>query len=512
MVETRAVRALKRSANWSRAAALALLTPLALAASAQTSPSYFEFGTVVALGRQTVDIQTFDPQRQRLVQHSFALTRDTHADIVHVGDDVEVVFTPNANDWTLRRLIVLPAGVPLAGPPPTYPSETASATPPPRPVAPAAVPQPAPAALPAAAPTSSAKPTKTHKNTRPLPTPLPAPKPPVPTAVTATSPATKTKPPAAVVPVELGSPTEAAARLAAKKTHSVDIERPAEECNRSSADWPQQPLRIAVLDFRYPTEREEAHDIGTTGGGSGTAVADLVFARLEQLEQTDDRFLFSRGDRRRLDRSDFAGAARIGRQLGVDAVLAGTFVPVANPSPAADDPSAPKSYELRAGIVDTCTGQLLLQTSSVTCAGGVEPGITAGANPATCTRLATSPKETEDPKAHARAFKPLLDDLLFPIEHNGMPATQPGSAIVSSATANGVTLQLPPHSPVKPGDQLAIHASRLAKNPTTYTLRNLQNEEIGRLSVQSIQGATAHGVYQGDYPPHIGDTAEPVTP
>ena len=451
MVETRAVRALKRSSHWSRARALILFTPLALAASAQTPPSYFEFGTVVALGRQTVDIQIFDQQRQRLVQHSFALTRDTRADIVHVGDQVEVVFTPNANDWTARRLILLPGGVPIAGTPPTYPSETATATPLPRPIAPATVPQPAttslPSSAPTSAPTSSPKPAKTHSHARPLPTPLPAPKPPVPTPVTSTLPAAKTKPPAAVVPVELGSSTEAAARIAAKKTHEVDIERPAEECNRSSTEWPQQPLRIAVLDFRYPTEREEAHDTGTTGGGSGTAVADLVFARLEQLEQTDDRFLFSRGDRRRLDRSDFAGAARIGRQLGVDAVLAGTFVPVTAPGVAVDDPLAPKSYELRAGIVDTCTGQLLLQTSSVTCAGGLEPGVTTGANPASCTRLATSAKETEDPKAHARAFKPLLDDLLFPLEHNGAPALQSGSAIVSSATGNGVTLQLPPHSP-----------------------------------------------------------------
>ena len=32
-------------------------------------PTYFEFGTVVALGQRTLDIQLYDEHKQRIVQH-----------------------------------------------------------------------------------------------------------------------------------------------------------------------------------------------------------------------------------------------------------------------------------------------------------------------------------------------------------------------------------------------------------------------------------------------------------
>jgi len=509
------------------ALAACVLCLCAISTLAQTpdQASYFEFGKVVAIGHTTVDIQTFDPQRQRLVQHSFALSKETRADIVHVGDSVEVVFVPLNGDWALRRMIVLAGGIPREGAPPPA---GAQASAPPLPATQLTTPQtawiqppvsrPATSQPSAAPPTASAvqiptpkpKPVKKAVHNKPLPAPSIAINTPPPVAPNslAVSAAPKTLP--GVVPVSLGAAPESIVKARSVKDASID--HPAYECNRSSQDWPAQPLRIAVLDFRYPTDREESHDIGTTGGGSGTAVADLVFSRLESLQETDDRYAFSRGDRRRLDRADFAGAARLGRQLGVDAVLAGTFVPVPSPN-AADDPFAPKTYELRAGLVDTCTGQLLMQTSSVSCVGGLEPGLTAGADPASCHRLATSATETADPKSHAQAYKPLLDDLLFPLEHDGRPPGTPGSAgvvsgVLPGVNGNQVTIQLAPRSQVRPGDQLPIQASRLIKNPTTYTLQNLQSAEIGKVSIQTVSGGTARGVFIGDYVPRLGDAVQ----
>ena len=505
-------------ASWAKHRSLARWSALLLCAGAvgQNAPnaSYFEFGTVVALGRQTVDIQSFDPQRQRTVQHSFTFSKETRADIVRVGDAVEVVFLPTGSDWTLKRLIVLPAGIPAAAP------ASLGATPPlsarlAQPGSPAAAAQPAvPEVKATPLDASKSKPAKKVPRVRSIALPQPAARPaltaPAPSTTLAATSAPKVVP--AVVSVDLRASSAALAGLNPPHSKGVAISRPAEECNRSSTNWPSEPLRIAVLDFRYPTEREEAHDIGDTGGGSGTAVADLVFARLEHAEQADDRYLYSRGDRRRLDRSDFAGAARLGRQLGADAVLAGTILPVKPAGGDPEDPTPPKSYELRAGIVDTCTGQLLVQTSSLVCPGAMEPGLTAGADPAGCHHLATSASQTADPKDNARAFQPLLDDLLFPLEHPvpALPGTAP-LGTVTSVQGEDLTLQLAPHASVHPGDHLALHASRIAKNPTTYTLHNLQNEEIGQLQIRSVEGATAHGTFTGDYPPHSGDIAQPTS-
>ena len=500
--------------NRQRAYLLAVLTSIALLrpqsyAQMPAADSYFEFGTVVAINQRSIDIQTMDRERQRLVQHSFALSRETRADIVHIGDSVEVVFTATGDEWQLRRMIVLANGVPQAGAPARRTTSAPSTTP--ASAASSITPPPVDSVKLGAAPTTDLKKHGRTKAAVPTlattvpPSAPPSSAPPQPPSLGVVREAR----PTSITPVTLGSPAEDKKRAAASRTNSVSIDHPAEECNRSSADWPSQPLRIAVLDFRYPTEREEAHDIGTTGGGSGTAVADLVFARLEEDEQNDDRFLFSRADRRRLDRSDFAGAARLGRQLGVDAVLAGTFIPIAGPVDANGFETGPKTFELRAGLVDTCTGQLLLQTSSETCKGAVSPGITAGVDPQSCTRFVVSAAGTANPKAYPHDFAPSLDAMLYPLEHSrtGNSGTPPAGTVTRVSTEN-VTVRLATHSQLRQGDQLILRASRLAKNPSTYTLHNLQNEEIGRVSIQTIQGDLATGSYAGDFVPRPGDIAE----
>jgi hypothetical protein len=315
-------------------------------------------------------------------------------------------------------------------------------------------------------------------------------------------------PPPAVPPKVKATSLGAGERAKPNSISAKEVahEKPAPECNRGSDDWPTQPLRLAVLDFRYPTEKEESHDIGTTGGGSGTAVADLVYDRLDKL----DEFGMIRGDRTKLYRADFAGAARVGREIGADAVLAGTFAPV-DPPPGSDpDFPPPKSYELRAGIVDTCTGQLLLRLTSVQCPPGLDPN--QPANAPSCTRRSVTAKQASDPREQASAFRLALDALLYPLAHNGPPPGTEGSAGVVTAVADAkVTIKIAPGASLKPGDQVALHAWRLTKNPTTYTLHNLHDEEIGRVTLASAQGGVAIGTYAGDFPPKPGDTAEIVT-
>jgi hypothetical protein len=64
---------------------------------------------------------------------------------------------------------------------------------------------------------------------------------------------------------------------------------------------------------------------------------------------------------------------------------------------------------------------------------------------------------------------------------------------------------------LKAGDQVAVHAWRLAKNPTTYTLHLLRDEEIGRLTLTNIQGGTGSGTFTGDFQPKVGDTADLIS-
>jgi hypothetical protein len=468
-------------------------------AHAQTTPpAYYEFGSVVAVGQRTVNIRTFDTQLQRMVQHSFVLSRDSRADVVRVGDQVEVIFTAgptSAAEWTIRRLIQLNTSTPRPGPPVgdhrDVPSPVEAR------IAPAPPAAKVPTPIPTRAATVAAKPATASTRGVTLP----------PAATPSAPPASVdlgVAPPAKVPSVRDADLAGGEATMPKSPTlKEVVREVPLEECNRSSADWPTQPLRLAVLDFRYPTEREEAHDFGTTGGGSGTAVADLIYSRLDQLNE----FAMMRGDRTRLYRSDFAGAARVGREIGADAVLAGTFKPM-DPPPGSDpDFPPPKTYELSAGIVDTCTGQLLLRLISIQCPPGLDPN--APSNLPSCKSYAVTAKQATDPRDQAHAFRQPIDALLYPLEHDGPPPGTQGSAgLVTLVSNSAVTLKLPAGVALKPGDQVAIHAWRLTKNPTTYTLHNLHDEEIGRLTLSSVHNGNATGTFSGDFPPKPGDTAE----
>jgi hypothetical protein len=479
---------------------------------AQAPQSYFEFGTVVALGRGSVDIQTFDAQLQRTVQHSFTLSKASRADVLHAGDTVEVVYTP---DFVVRNLVVLSAGIPTPGAPRGAHTAVATTAPTASPSTTRTVPKAGTVAL----PTASASARAGRAGTVALPGPNVANQRPSATgSVNLPAPSGARPGGGTVAPVDLGGAAtravpgvstvalgaDPAALPTAPRIKTVTHTDPSAECNRSDASWPDQPISIAVLDFRYPTDREEAHDIGVTGGGSGTAVADLV---LERLSSEDTGIAYSRGDRDKLYRADFAGAARLGRRLGVDAVLAGTFQPVDQPLDQ-DGFAPPPIYELRAGLVDTCTGQLLERLSSAICPGGIDTGGTQSG----CKRVSVTAKAASDPRETKRAFTPALDALLLPLEHDGTPPGTKGSAgIVSAVNGATVTVQLNPGMKEKVGDLIALHAWRLSKNLSTYTLHRLQDEEIGRITVTSVAGSSVTGTFQGDFLPRTGDTAENVS-
>ena len=449
--------------------------------SADDRQTYYEFGTIVGLGQRSVEVHSHDQQKQKVVRHSFALSSDTRADLVHVGDVVEVIYTSTAGRLTATRLLSLSAGVPKSGNPPVEPASGA----------PTKAGTKAPRGGSTAQAREAAEVSLGKKTEGKVPD----------TKAVAMGGTVEKKVPDAKT-VAMGGPAESTKTLQPK---IVVRDTPAEECNRSDATWATQPIRIAVMDFRYPTDKEEEQDLTAKGGGSGTLVADLVFDRLGQLPD----LAVSRGDRDKLFRGDFAGAARLGRQMGVDAVLAGTFQPVPQKVDSDGFAIGPKYYELRAGLVDTCTGQLLMRLASVSCADGSVPDVGGPSGPANgCTRLSVSAKQAADPRDEPKSFGPALDALLKPLDASVSNAAA-GNGRVAEVSGSSVTVTL---SGAKVEDTLALHATRIAKNISTDTLRNLHDEEIGRAIVTRVQNNTVTGTFNGDYAAKAGDTAELLRP
>jgi len=457
---------------------VACLLAVVLPVSAQSGePAYSgeniqsEFGTVIAHTSGSVDLQVYNAKDGTVERHRYLRTTETHADAVTAGDRVQVLFTFDGKSRIAKRIAILPTRVE----PQPLGSGAASL----RTANPVAVANLAANGVTAGGGVRTAQ-VDLGSNSKPKV--------------------------ASVTPVPLG--VEGGDVLPAKtpKLRSVARDTPSAGCHQSDAGWPAQPLSIAVMDFRYPAEREEAHDEGTASGGSGMAVADLVYSGLKAVPE----FAVERDDHTRIDRSDIAGAARLGRALGADAIIEGTFFPVEEADPAGG--SRVRGYELHAGLVDTCTGQVLMKMTSVACPAGAVPG--AASSPA-CKHLEVSAKAARNPQAHEEEFAAAVEALIYPLEHNGGdPASAqpelPGKVV--GVSEQGVTVRFSPDFPVKVGDELSLHASRLAKNPSTYTLNLEKDDEIGRLTVKTLNGATGICSYAGDIQPKVGDAVEAVAP
>jgi hypothetical protein len=168
---------------------------------------------------------------------------------------------------------------------------------------------------------------------------------------------------------------------------------------------------------------------------------------------------------------------------------------------------------------------LLLRLSSVACPQslslGLDPQISGPAS-IPCQRFAVAAADVADPKVSAAAFDAALTAMLYPLEHNDTPrqadgAPREGSAgVVTAVTSSGseatVTLRIAAQARLAAGDQVAVHAWRLAKNPETYTLHALHDEEIGRVTLSSVQGRVAFGKFSGSFPPRAGDTVDILRP
>ncbi len=471
-----------------------------LGAQGTGKDSYLEFGTVVALGRRTVDVQTQDPRVGRAVQRSFTLSRETQADLVHVGDNVEVIYSAGrSGEWMLERLIALHGEVPKVGPAPNRPALPAVAEPSTPAASVAAVPKRSRSTLGRSAAARASKNTTGAGGVARTPAPAVSP--------VVAGPAAPVRPvslgvvaPSAVPPVSRvglgGAP--GMVNPAAPRAIAVMQQPVGELCNRTQG-WAAQPVTLAVLDFRYPTEREEARDLAQVGGGSGTALGDQVYNRLS----ADPKLVLSRGDRDKLFRMDFAGAARLGRQLGVDAVLLGTFVPVEQPVPDPEFPPATQAYTMRAGIVETCTGELLYKLTSSTC---------GEASAGTCPGASVTAKQASNPEGNTTAFAEPLRHLLAPMLDDGTPAGVSGDAgTVTEVRGANVTLRITSGAGLRPGDQVGVHAFRLAKIPSTNTVHVFRNELIGRVTLERVSGQYAYGTFAGEPAPLPGDTADLIT-
>jgi len=301
----------------------------------------------------------------------------------------------------------------------------------------------------------------------------------------------------------------------------------------------QQPpkKRIAVLDFDYGTVQTYVAQYWGGNQDVGKGIADLLVQKLvndgkyrlierKQLDKILAEQNFSNSDR-----ADPSTAAKIGRALGVDAIILGSITKFGR-----DDKSttagggglglgkfglggvqkrdAKAVCAITERMVDTSTAEILAAVTgngeskrgglSLVGAGGGGGGAGAGA-------FDTSSKnfgETILGEAILQAVNATGDQL--DAKAGSMPTRKAeASGQVADVSGNTLILNIGRSSGLQPGDALEISRPvRTVKDPNTGKVIKTITNKIGDATVTECDASSCTVTFNGSSPAKVGDTAK----
>jgi curli biogenesis system outer membrane secretion channel CsgG len=301
----------------------------------------------------------------------------------------------------------------------------------------------------------------------------------------------------------------------------------------------QQPhkKRVAVLDFDYGTVRSYVAQIWGTDQDVGKGVADLLVQKLVEdgkyrvIERKQLDKILAEQNFSNSDRADASTAAKIGRVLGVDAIIIGSITKFGR-----DDKSttaggaglglgkfglggvqkrdAKAVCAISARMVDTSTAEILAAVTgngeskrgglSLVGAGGGGGGAGAGAFDMSSKNFG----QTILGEAVNQAVKSTGDQLDG--KADSMPARKAeASGLVADVSGNTLILNIGSRSGLQPGDALEISRPvRTVKDPATGKVLKTITNKIGDATVTECDASSCTVTFTGSGSAKVGDLAK----
>jgi curli biogenesis system outer membrane secretion channel CsgG len=305
----------------------------------------------------------------------------------------------------------------------------------------------------------------------------------------------------------------------------------------TSGAWAQDKKLVAVLDFDYGTVRSEVQAYFGTDQDVGKGISLL----LEQKLVNDGKYRVI--DRNSLDkilkeqnfsnsdRADPSTAAKIGRILGVSAIITGTITQFGRDdkhigvggggyglgkyglgglgkkdSKAVVDVTAKLIDINTAEILAVCTGTGQSKRSGFTAggggggwSGGGGGGLDMGSSNFSNTILG------EAVNASVADLGQQLDDKAASLPTVIVHV----SGLIADVEGNTLILNVGSKAGVKVGDHLAIlHKGKEIRDPATGKVLKTLNTRLGDVTITEVDEDSATGTYTGSTPPKVGDVAE----
>lgn len=305
------------------------------------------------------------------------------------------------------------------------------------------------------------------------------------------------------------------------------------------AAWSQAPQkkRVAVLNFDYGTVRSGVAAIFGTDVDVGTGISDMLVEKLVQggaysvIERKALDKLLTEQNFSNSDRADPASAARIGRLLGVDAIIVGSITQFGR-----DDRqvglggfgrsvgryglggtsvrSAKAVVAVTARLVNVETGEILAVATgsgeskrsgtSLLGAGGSSGSEGGGAIDMMSTNFANT--------ILGEATRHAVEQLATQLDANSSRIevkARPIEGLVADVSGNTLVINVGTRAGVRPGMTLSVRrVGREIKDPATGRVIRRVEDNLGTLTITEADEESAVGTFSGATPPKVGDTVK----
>jgi curli biogenesis system outer membrane secretion channel CsgG len=301
----------------------------------------------------------------------------------------------------------------------------------------------------------------------------------------------------------------------------------------------QQKKRIAILDFDYGTVRSYVASVFGADQDVGKGIADLMVDKLVKdgtytvIERKALDKVLAEQNFSNSDRADSSTAAKIGRVLGVDAIVVGSITQFGR-----DDKSqgvggaaiggltgrfgiggvgtrkAKAVVGVTARMVNTSTGEILASATgqgqstrsgvSLLGAGGSAGGAGGGHYDMSSSNFAET--------ILGEAVHQAVDQVVTELEQSAgkLPTeTVKIEGLVADATGNNLVLNVGTKAGVKVGDRLEVRRKiRDIKDPATGKILRSIEDKVGEVVITEADEASSSGTFTGGTPAKVGDAVK----
>jgi curli biogenesis system outer membrane secretion channel CsgG len=311
----------------------------------------------------------------------------------------------------------------------------------------------------------------------------------------------------------------------------------------TSGGWAQAKKRVAVMDFDMSAVQSSANQI--FGGGNtqdvGKGVADMMVTKLVKdgvysvIERQALAKIIGEQNFSNSDRANPDSAAKIGRILGVDAILIGSITQFGR-----DDQShsvggsalggisgryglggvgthkAKAVVVISARMVDTNTGEILAAAdgkgqstrSGTSLLGG--GGSSAGGGGGNYSMGSANFDDT----ILGEATNIAVGDVTKQLEDAAgkIPtAVINVNGLVADVTNNTLIMNVGSRAGVKVGDRLGVfHKGKEVRDPATGKVLKTINTQLGDVTITEVDADSSTGTFTGPTPPQVGDVVQTV--